>query len=523
MVGPPGTGKTLLARAIAGEAGVPFFSISGSDFVEMFVGVGASRVRDMFAEGKRHAPCILFIDELDAIGRSRFSGLGGGHDEREQTLNALLVELDGFEANTGIIVMAATNRPDVLDPALLRPGRFDRQVSVDLPDVTGRLGILKVHAKNVSMSENADLQRIARATPGYSGADLANLINEAALQAAREGKDAVETPHLEEARDKVWWGKEKRSRELDERDRRIGAYHEAGHTLVGLLCKHAHPLHKVTIVPRGNAYLGATMHLPDTDRYTQTYHEMIDQLVVLMGGRVAEELVFGDFTSGASMDIKQATNFAKKMVCEWGMSEAIGPVNYGNREEPIFVGRELSRTQDHSEQTAREIDEEMHRIIEECLRHARKLLSENMQRLRLLGETLLEKETLTADEIYELLDISQAKEDEEQRRRTLLKKLDRRERQQRFNSKQRQTEEDEEQTTDGEATGEKRTDSGGEREQEQTKDAEPEQDDKEPVADADQKADSDEPDQTESQDRAAGKNDEEKDTGKRPDSSSENG
>ncbi len=403
MIGPPGTGKTLLARAIAGEADVPFFSISGSDFVEMFVGVGASRVRDMFEEGKRHAPCIIFIDEIDAVGRSRFSGIGGGHDEREQTLNALLVEMDGFEPNTGIIVVAATNRPDVLDPALLRPGRFDRQITIDLPDLQGRLGILKVHVRKIKLSEKVDLEVIARGTPGFSGADLANLVNEAALLAARQNKTAVEMEDLEEARDKVRWGKERRSRAIDERDRRVTAFHEAGHTLVGLLCENAVPLHKVTIVPRGTAFLGATMQLPKKERFTHTKKELEDHLAVLMGGRTAEELIFGDISSGAAMDIRQATDLARKMVCQWGMSEKLGPLNLSGREDHIFLGRDIVRSEAVSERTAREIDKEIARFVREAHQRALDLLTENRDKLELLGRVLLEKETLTAEQINVLL------------------------------------------------------------------------------------------------------------------------
>ncbi|MBT3378962.1 MAG: ATP-dependent zinc metalloprotease FtsH [Lentisphaerae bacterium] len=404
MIGPPGTGKTLLARAIAGEADVPFFAISGSDFVEMFVGVGASRVRDMFEEGKRHSPCLIFIDEIDAVGRSRFSGIGGGHDEREQTLNALLVEMDGFESNSSTIVIAATNRPDVLDPALLRPGRFDRQITVDLPDLKGRFGILSLHAKRIKVADGVDLGVIARGTPGFSGADLANLINEAALLAARLNKAGVELADLEEARDKVRWGKERRSRKVDERDRRVTAFHEAGHALVGMLCKHATPLHKITIVPRGVAYLGATMHLPEQDRYTQSRREFLDELAVLMGGRVAEELVCDDITSGAAMDIRQATDLAKKMVCQWGMSERMGTMSYsGGREEPIFLGRDITRSEDFSEDTAREIDQEIRRIIDEAKARVHDLLTSHIDDLRLLGETLLEQETMDAAEVRELL------------------------------------------------------------------------------------------------------------------------
>ena len=403
MVGPPGTGKTLLARAIAGEADVPFYNISGSDFVEMFVGVGASRVRDMFEQGKRNAPCIIFIDEIDAVGRSRFSGIGGGHDEREQTLNALLVEMDGFEGNSGVIVISATNRPDVLDPALLRPGRFDRQITVDLPDVKGRLGILNVHAKKIKISDNANLEIVARGTPGFSGADLANLINEAALLAARCGKKAVDMADLEESRDKVRWGKERRSRKISEHDREVTAYHEAGHALVGLHCKHATPLHKVTIIPRGNAYLGATMHLPENDKYTETKSELIDELTVLMGGRFAEKIIFSEITSGAAMDISQATKIARKMVCVWGMSEKIGLLNYNGREEHIYLGRDITRTEDYSEVTAREIDLEVKSIIDYVVNRAETILTENKDQLNKLGQALLERETMDVSEIRELL------------------------------------------------------------------------------------------------------------------------
>lgn len=402
MIGPPGTGKTLLARAIAGEADVPFFSISGSDFVEMFVGVGASRVRDMFDQAKKDAPCIIFIDEIDAVGRSRFSGIGGGHDEREQTLNALLVEMDGFEGKTGVIVIAATNRPDVLDPALLRPGRFDRQINVDLPDVKGRLGILNVHAKKVKMGDNVDLEIVARGTPGFSGADLANVINEAALLAARMNRDAVTMAELEEARDKICWGKERRSRQVDGKDREVTAYHEAGHALLALHCEHATPLHKVTIIPRGNA-LGATFSLPQRDRYTQTRAELIDQLTVLMGGRFAEQIIFDEVTSGAAMDIQQATQIARKMVCEWGMSEAMGLLNYGGREQHIYVGRDITRHEDYSESTARSIDIEVKKIIDFVATRAETLLTQHKDQLVALGKALLADETLDVKEIRKLL------------------------------------------------------------------------------------------------------------------------
>ncbi len=402
MVGPPGTGKTLLAKAIAGEADVPFFSISGSDFVEMFVGVGASRVRDMFEQGKRSSPCIIFIDEIDAVGRSRFSGIGGGHDEREQTLNALLVEMDGFEGDSGVIVVAATNRPDVLDPALLRPGRFDRQITIDLPDVKGRFGILKVHVKKVKINEEVDLNIIARGTPGFSGADLANLINEAALLAAGMDKKAIEMDDLEEARDKVRWGKERRSRKMDIRDREITAYHEAGHALVSLYCKLAMPLHKVTIIPRGSA-LGATMYLPEKDPIHLSRSEILDTISTILGGRYAEKLIFDEITSGASMDIKQATGLARNMVCVWGMSENLGFLSYDTREEHIYVGRDITRKVDYSEVTAREIDLEIKSIVDNAAARTEKILTDHKDQLVLLGKTLLEKETMDVKEIKILL------------------------------------------------------------------------------------------------------------------------
>jgi cell division protease FtsH len=406
MVGPPGTGKTLLARAIAGEADVPFFSISGSDFVEMFVGVGASRVRDMFEQAKKNQPCIIFIDEIDAVGRSRFTGIGGGHDEREQTLNALLVEMDGFEKNTGVIVIAATNRPDVLDPALLRPGRFDRQINVDLPDVKGRFGILKVHSRKVKMSDEVDLETVARGTPGFSGADLANLINEGALLAARTNKNAITMTELEEARDKVCWGKERRSRKVDKHDREVTAYHEAGHALVGLHCEHSTPLHKVTIIPRGNSFLGATIHFPEHDKYTTTRSELMDELTVLMGGRYAEKIIFEEITSGAAMDIKQATSIARRMVCQWGMSDKMGLINYNSSDGPVYVGRDMGRPSELSEQTAREIDDEVKRIIDDVADRALNMLTEHKDQLKALGEALLIHETMDVQEICELLDIT---------------------------------------------------------------------------------------------------------------------
>ena len=398
LVGPPGTGKTLLARAIAGEAEVPFFSISGSDFVEMFVGVGASRVRDMFEQGKKNAPCIIFIDEIDAVGRSRFSGIGGGHDEREQTLNALLVEMDGFDTQEGVIIIAATNRPDVLDPALLRPGRFDRQIVIDLPTLEGREAILKIHAQRVKLSTAVDLRRIARGTPGFSGADLANLINEAALLAARRNVEAIELPDLEEARDKVRWGRERRSRVLDEKEKRLTAYHEAGHAIVLNCVEEAEPLHKVTIIPRGQA-LGATMQLPEKDRYTEGRKKLEGMLAGLMGGRVAEEIVFTDITTGAQSDIKQATRIARLMVCEWGMSPALGPQNFSEREELMFLGREVNRSQDISEDTARRIDEEVSRLLREAHARAVEILQKHRDKLDILTQLLLERETLDGVEV----------------------------------------------------------------------------------------------------------------------------
>ena len=403
MVGAPGTGKTLLARAIAGEADVPFFSISGSDFVEMFVGVGASRVRDMFEQGKKHAPCLIFIDEIDAVGRHRGHGLGGGHDEREQTLNALLVEMDGFETQEGVIIIAATNRPDVLDPALLRPGRFDREVTVGLPDVRGRHAILKVHAKKVKMSEGVDLEIIARGTPGYSGAELANVINESALMAASKGLKAITLLELEEARDKVRWGKERRSLALSEKEKENTAYHEAGHAILNELLDHTDPLHKVTIIPRGPA-LGVTMFLPEEDKYTQRKFEMLDHLVVAMGGRVAEEIVFGDVTNGAGGDIKMATDIARKMVCQWGMSDDLGMVEYGDHQEHKFLARDMTATRSYSEDTAQKIDSEVKRLIDTAYNKAREMLLSHREELDLIAHALLEYETLDASHIKDLMD-----------------------------------------------------------------------------------------------------------------------
>ena len=402
LVGSPGTGKTLLAKAIAGEAQVPFFSISGSDFVEMFVGVGASRVRDMFEQGKKHAPCIIFIDEIDAVGRSRFSGMGGGHDEREQTLNALLVEMDGFDTQEGVIIIAATNRPDVLDNALLRPGRFDRSIVVDLPTVDGREEILKIHTEQIKLSEGVDLRRVARGTPGFSGADLANLVNEAALLAARGGAEQVSTGDLEEARDKVRWGRERRSRILDEKERELTAFHEAGHAVVMALQDHAEPLHKVTIIPRGQS-LGSTMQLPEKDRYTESRNKLLAMLISFMGGRAAEELVFGDITTGAQSDLKQATTLARSMVCDWGMSSLMGPQSLGNREEHFFLGREITRNNDYSEETARKIDSEVGRLLKEAYDQAMEYLETHRDRLDLIAQLLLDRETLDGEEVMEII------------------------------------------------------------------------------------------------------------------------
>jgi len=403
LMGPPGTGKTLLAKAIAGQADVPFFSISGSDFVEMFVGVGASRVRDMFEQGKKNAPCLVFIDEIDAVGRSRFTGIGGGHDEREQTLNALLVEMDGFETSEGVIIIAATNRPDVLDPALLRPGRFDRQIVIDLPTLDGREAILKMHARKLKLSPGAELRRIARGTPGFSGADLENLLNEAALLAARSGKAAIEIPDLEEARDKVRWGRERRSRVLDEKDKKITAYHEAGHAIVTLNVKQSEPIHKITIIPRGTAYLGATMQLPEKDRYLEGREKLESMLATYMGGRIAEEMTFGDVTTGARSDLREATRIARHMVCDWGMSQDLGPRTFGEKEELMFLGREVSRHQDYSEETSRKIDEEINLILKRAFEKARSILFDNKDKLELIAGLLLEKETLDGIEVEELL------------------------------------------------------------------------------------------------------------------------
>ena len=399
LIGPPGTGKTLLAKAIAGEAHVPFFSISGSDFVEMFVGVGASRVRDLFEQGKKNAPCIIFVDEIDAVGRLRGAGLGGGHDEREQTLNALLVEMDGFNDNDGVIIVAATNRPDVLDPALLRPGRFDRQIVIDMPDQKGREEILKIHVKNVKIDKDVNLSKIARGTPGFSGADLANLVNEAALMAARENKETVSHEYFEEARDKVRFGRERKSRVMDENDRKRTAWHEAGHALVTVMIPECEPLHKVTIVPRGIAYLGATMQLPKKDKYHYTKNEFKAQLATLMAGRIAEQIAFNDISSGAKADIKHASDIARKMVCEWGMSDTLGPLAYGEREEHIFLGREIDRHKDYSEETARLIDKEVRKIIDEAEAKAKKILTKNKAKLDAIAQALLTYEVIDGEEV----------------------------------------------------------------------------------------------------------------------------
>lgn len=402
LVGQPGTGKTLLARAIAGEAGVPFLSISGSDFVEMFVGVGASRVRDLFNQGKKNAPCIIFIDELDAVGRQRGAGLGGGHDEREQTLNQMLVEMDGFESNEGVIIMSATNRPDVLDPALLRPGRFDRQVVVSLPDVRGREKIFEVHVKKVPLDPDVDLSVIARGTPGFSGADIENLVNEAALYAARQNKDKVSLSDLEFAKDKVLMGVERRSMVISDEEKSNTAYHEGGHALVAKLIPGTDPIHKVTIIPRGRA-LGLTQQLPVDEKHAYPSSYLINNITILLGGRAAEELILKDFTTGAGNDIERATEIARKMVCNWGMSEEMGPLTFGKAEEQIFLGREIATHKNFSEETAKKIDREMSRIVTENYARAKKLLSDNIDTLHKLSAELLEKEVLNAEELDEIV------------------------------------------------------------------------------------------------------------------------
>ncbi len=403
LVGAPGTGKTLLARAIAGEAGVPFFSISGSDFVEMFVGVGASRVRDLFLQGKKFAPCIIFIDEIDAVGRHRGAGLGGGHDEREQTLNQLLVEMDGFESNEGVILISATNRPDVLDPALLRPGRFDRQVVVPVPDIRGREGILAVHLRGKPLAEDVDVKTLAKGTPGFSGADLENLVNEAALLAARRNKDKIEMADFEEAKDKVMMGLERKSMILSEEEKRTTAYHEAGHALVARLLPGTDPVHKVTIIPRGRA-LGLTQQLPQDERHTYPKEYLLNSIAILMGGRAAEEIVFGHQTTGASNDIERATQLARRMVCEWGMSERMGPLSFGKMEDQVFLGREIvQHHRDYSEQTAIQIDQEVRRLVEENYKKAKHLLESHRAVLEALAAALLEKETLENQDIEKII------------------------------------------------------------------------------------------------------------------------
>jgi cell division protease FtsH len=402
LLGPPGTGKTLLARAVAGEAGVPFFSISGADFVEMFVGVGASRVRDLFEQGKKSAPCIIFIDEIDAVGRQRGAGLGGGHDEREQTLNALLVEMDGFEQNSGVIIIAATNRPDVLDPALLRPGRFDRQVVVDRPDVKGREGILKVHTRKTPLAEDVNLKTIAKGTPGLSGAELSNLVNEAALLAARKNKVTIDVSDFEDAKDKIMMGMERKSLIISEDEKKITAYHEIGHVLVALKTPYADPVHKVTIIPRGRA-LGVTTYLPVDEKHTYSKEYLEGIITYALGGRAAEKVIFNNFTTGAGNDIQKATGIARKMVCEWGMSEKMGPISYGAKEEELFLGREVTKHQEFSELTAQEIDSEVKIIINDAMIRSENILKENIDVLHKLSQELLDREILDSDEINKII------------------------------------------------------------------------------------------------------------------------
>ncbi len=402
LFGPPGTGKTLLARAVAGEAGTPFFSISGSDFVEMFVGVGASRVRDLFEQAKKSAPCIVFIDEIDAVGRQRGAGLGGGHDEREQTLNQLLVEMDGFGVNEGIIIIAATNRPDILDPALLHPGRFDRQITVDRPDVKGRLEILKVHTRGKPVAKDVDLEILARRTPGFTGADLSNLVNEAALLAARRGKKRIEMPELEEASERVVAGPERKSKVISDKERRLTAFHEAGHALVGMLLPDADPVHKVSIIPRGRAG-GYTLMLPKEDRYYATRSELRDQLKTFLGGRVAEALVLKEISTGAQNDLERATDLVRKMITQWGMSENLGPITFGRKQEQVFLGRDIAQDRNYSEEVACAIDKEVRRLIEDAYAKTEEMLQNNMDKLHLIANALMEKETLEANELEQLL------------------------------------------------------------------------------------------------------------------------
>jgi len=412
LYGPPGTGKTLLAKAVAGEAGVPFFSISGSDFVEMFVGVGAARVRDLFGNAKRNSPCIIFVDELDAVGRHRGAGLGGGHDEREQTLNQLLVEMDGFDPNQGVILIAATNRPDILDPALLRPGRFDRRIAVPRPDVSGREAILKVHAKGKPLGKDIDLKILARRTPGFVGADLANMMNEAALLAARKGKDFIEMSDLEESIDKVVAGPERKNVIISEKEKKVVAYHEAGHALVARFLPNTDPVHKISIIPRGGAALGYTLQLPTEDRYLISKQELMTRLAVLLGGRVAEEIVFGDITTGAHDDLQKATEIAREMVCEYGMSDTLGPLTLGRRHKEVFLGKDIAEDRNYSEEVAYTIDKEVRSIIDSAYEQARKLIVENRDKLDKLTTILLEKEVLEREEIDTILEINEKENSE---------------------------------------------------------------------------------------------------------------
>ncbi|WP_218113417.1 ATP-dependent zinc metalloprotease FtsH [Atribacter laminatus] len=412
LYGPPGTGKTLLAKAVAGEAGVPFFSISGSDFVEMFVGVGAARVRDLFGNAKRNSPCIIFVDELDAVGRHRGAGLGGGHDEREQTLNQLLVEMDGFDPNQGVILIAATNRPDILDPALLRPGRFDRRIAVPRPDVSGREAILKVHAKGKPLGKDIDLKILARRTPGFVGADLANMMNEAALLAARKGKDFIEMSDLEESIDKVVAGPERKNVIISEKEKKVVAYHEAGHALVARFLPNTDPVHKISIIPRGGAALGYTLQLPTEDRYLISKQELMTRLAVLLGGRVAEEIVFGDITTGAHDDLQKATEIAREMVCEYGMSDTLGPLTLGRRHKEVFLGKDIAEDRNYSEEVAYTIDKEVRSIIDSAYEQARKLIVENRDKLDKLTTILLEKEVLEREEIDNILEINEKENSE---------------------------------------------------------------------------------------------------------------